>query len=338
MRYLSTVYVRNHRARVQHRRGSLIVSSPEGSQRVPLEAIDAVVVLGGAQITTQALDACVRRGVRVAALRMNGAVRFVVNGPTSGNVHLRTAQFDSVMDDTRSLAVAKAIVAAKLQNSSRVVGRWSRDEKDPLEANQLATRSSQIRERVERLAEANTANHVRGVEGDAARIYFRAVGQAVASSDLEFSGRTRRPPRDPVNALLGFCYGMLVTECIGAAESVGLDYQMGFFHRPRAGRPSLALDLAEEFRALTDRFVVSIIRRRQVGPSDFEHTPGGGVYLNDGGRTHLIEAWETHKETEVRHQLLGRSVERWALPSIQATLLARHLRGDLPAYPPFVLP
>ncbi len=338
MRYLSTVYVRNHRARVRHRRGALVVSSPEGSQRVPLEAVDALVVLGGAQITTQALDACVRRGVRVAALQMSGAVRFVVNGPTSGNVHLRTAQFDAVMDDKRSLAVAKAIVAAKLQNSGRVVGRWSRDENNPPEAERLAARGVQIRERIARLAGADTADHVRGVEGDAARIYFRAVGQAVASSDLEFAGRTRRPPRDPVNALLGFCYGMLVTECIGAAESVGLDYQMGFLHRPRAGRPSLSLDLAEEFRALTDRFVVSLVRRRQIGPGDFDRTPGGGVYLSDGGRTRLIKAWEAHKEKEISHQLLGRPVERWALPSVQATLLARHLRGDLPAYPPFVLP
>ena len=338
MRYLSTVYVRNHRARVRHRRGALVVSSPEGSQRIPLEAVDALVVLGGAQITTQALDACVRRGVRVAALGISGAVRFVVNGPTSGNVHLRTAQFDAVMDEGRSLALAKAIVAAKLQNSGSVVGRWSRDAKDPQAAERLAVRGAQIRERVGRLAGADTADHVRGVEGDAARIYFRAVGQTMASSNLEFSGRTRRPPRDPVNALLGFCYGMLVTECIGAAESVGLDYQMGFFHRPRAGRPSLALDLAEEFRALTDRFVVSLVRRRQVGPGDFDHTPGGGVYLSDDGRPRVLEAWEAHKETEIRHQLLGRSVGRWALPSVQATLLARHLRGDLPAYPPFVLP
>ena len=338
MRYLNTVYVRNHRARVQHRRGSLLVSSPDGSQRVPLEAVDALVVLGGAQITTQALDACVRRGVRVAALQMSGAIRFVVNGPTSGNVHLRTAQFEAVRDDARSLDVARAVVAAKLQNSSTVVRRWSRDEKAPVAAEELAARGEQIRERIARLAEAETGDHVRGVEGDAARIYFRAVAQAVSSSELEFSGRTRRPPRDPVNALLGFCYGMLVTECIGAAESVGLDYQMGFFHRPRAGRPSLALDLAEEFRALTDRFVVSLVRRRQIGVCDFDHTPGGGVYLSSDGRTRLLESWEAHKETEFRHQLLGRPVERWALPLVQATLLARHLRGDLPAYPPFVLP
>ena len=202
---------------------------------------------------------------------------------------LRTAQFEVVMDSMRSLAVAKSIVAAKLQTSSRVVGRWSRDEKNPVEVEQLAARGAQIWERVTRVAEVDTADHVRGVEGDAARIYFRAVGQALASSELEFSARTRRPPRDPVNAMLGFCYGMLVTECIGAAESVGLDYQMVFFHRPRAGRPSLALDLAEEFRALTDRFVVSLIRRRQIGPGDFDPMPGGGVYLSDGERKRLIE-------------------------------------------------
>ena len=338
MRYLSTVYVRNHRARVQHRRGALLVSTPEGNQRIPLEAIDALVLVGSAQVTTQALDACVRRGVRVSALQMSGAVRFVVHGTTSGNVHLRTALFHAVMNDAWSLTLSKAIVAAKLQNSRRVVERWARDEKDHAEAERLAARGAQVRERIARLDDADTANHVRGIEGDAARIYFRAVGQAVAPSDLEFSTRRRRPPRDPVNAMLGFCYGLLVTECIGAAESVGLDYQMGFFHRPRAGRPSLALDLAEELRSLTDRFVVSLIRRRQVGRESFVYTPGGGVYLTDEGRTHLIKAWEEHKEAEVLHQLFGRPIGRWALPSVQATLLARHLRGDLPAYPPFVLP
>ncbi|MXX32419.1 MAG: CRISPR-associated endonuclease Cas1 [Chloroflexi bacterium] len=338
MRYLNTVYVRDHRAQIRHRRGSLVVSSPAGSQRVPLEAVDGLVLLGGAQITTQALDACARRGVRVAALQMSGALRFVVNGPTSGNVHLRTAQFETVVDEKRSLTVAKSIVAAKLQNSRRVVGRWARDEKGADVADQLASRSTQIAARISRLAEARSANSVRGIEGDAARIYFRAMRLALASSELEFSGRTRRPPRDPINALLGFCYGMLVTECIGAAQSVGLDYQMGCFHRPRAGRPSLALDLAEELRAISDRFVVSLVRRRQIGPEDFDRSPGGAVYLSDDGRTRLLPAWEKHKESEVQHQLLRRPVERWALPSVQATLLARHFRGDLPAYPPFVLP
>ena len=338
MRYLSTVYVRDHRARVKHRRGSLLVSSPEGSQRIPLEAIDSVVMLGSGQITSQALEACVQRGVRVAALKMSGAVRFVVGAPTGGNVHLRMALYRAVADGAHALTLSKAIVAAKLQNSRKVVDRWSRDERDPDATLRLAECAEQILGRIPRLGEVDTPDLVRGIEGDAARAYFGAVAQVLSKGDLPFSLRTRRPPRDPVNAMLGFCYGLLVTEYIGAVESVGLDYQMGFFHRPRSGRPSLALDLAEELRALTDRFVVSLVRRKQVGPDSFIRTPGGGVYMTDEGRTALIKAWEAHKEEEISHSILDRRIGRWALPSVQATLLARHLRGDLPAYPPYVLP
>lgn len=338
MRYLSTAYVRDHRARVGHRRGSLVVKTPDGSQKIPLEAIDAVVLLGAAQVTSQALAACVRRGVRVTSLYLSGAVRFIVGPKTGGNVHLRSALCRAVMDADHALAISKAIVAAKIQSSRRVVARWSRDERDPSRRDDLTRRATQLGDRIPRVARADSPNLLRGIEGDAARIYFKAVGHALAETRLPFTGRSRRPPRDPVNAMLGFAYGLLVTECVGAIESVGLDYQMGIFHRPRSGRPSLALDLTEELRALTDRFVVSLVRRRQIKPDDFLSMPGGGVYLNDDGRTKLIRAWERHKETEIHHEVTGKKVGRWAIPSVQATLLARHLRGDLPAYAPFVLP
>lgn len=336
MRYLSTVYVRDHRAKVGHRRGSLIVTTAEAKQRIPLEGIDSVVMLGGGQLTSQALDACVQRGVRVTALRPSGAVRFVVGSATGGNVHLRGALYRALADEEQSLDLAKAIVAAKLQNSRKVVARWARDEKDSERSEDLARRAEQIGQRVGRLSGVKSADQVRGIEGDSARIYFRAVGQALAGSGFRFSGRNRRPPRDPVNALLGFCYGLLLTEFTGALESVGLDYQMGFFHRPRSGRPSLALDLVEELRALTDRFVVSLVRRREIGLDGFVEMPGGGVYLSDDGRTRLLGKWEKHKEEEIEHRVCDRKVGRWALPSVQATLLARYLRGDIPAYPPFV--
>ena len=337
MRYLNTVYVRNHRARVRHRRGSLVVSSPEGSQRVPLEAVDALVILGGGQITTQALDACVKRGVRVSALRKSGAIRFVVGHQTGGNVHLRTALYRAVTEPDHSLELARSIVAAKLQNSRTVLGRWARDEDDAERSDYLASRAEAVRACVARVTDASTPDHLRGIEGDAARTHFHGVSAAVALCDLQFAGRNRRPPRDPVNAMLGFCYGLLTGEYIGAIESVGLDFQMGFFHRPRSGRPSLALDLAEELRPVTDRFVVSLVRRRQLGTDDFVDMPGGAVYLTDDGRDRLIRGWEEHKETEFLHPVVGRRVGRWALPSVQATLLARHLRGDIASYPPFVV-
>ena len=337
MRYLSTAYVRSHRAKIGLRNRCLLISSPEGRQKIPLEAIDSVVMLGGGQITSQAMDLCMRRGVRVAALRRSGAIRFVIGGPTSGNVHLRMALYKAVADTGKSLALSKAIVAAKLQNSRHVVSRWARDARDGAGARELSDRAFHIRERVSRLPSVATADHVRGIEGDAARIYFRALHRALSASDLPFTARTRRPPRDPVNALLSFCYSLLVTELIGAVQSVGLDSQMGFFHRPRSGRPSLALDLAEEMRAFTDRFVVSLIRRRQVNPSCFEQVPGGAVYLTDKGRAALLSLWESHKKIDIAHTVLQKRVGRWALPNIQATLLARHLRGDLTVYPPFVM-
>ena len=337
MRYLNTVYVSQYRAKIGYRRGSLIVSCSEDKRRVPLEAIDGVVMFGGAQITTDAMAACVQRGVRVAALHRSGKIRFVVGGPTSGNVHLRTALYKAMTDEDHSLILSRLIVAAKLQNSRRILDRWSRDEPNPVVASRLAKRAEQILERVHRLRNATSPDHVRGIEGDAARTYFKAMSIALEDSYLEFISRNRRPPRDPVNAMLGFCYGLLVTEFVGAIDAVGMDHQLGFFHRPRSGRPSLALDLAEELRPLTDRFVVTLIRRRQVGPNSFTRTPGGAIYMSDEGRADLIKVWESHKEANLYHPVLGRQVARWSLPSIQATLLARHLRGDLPSYPPFIL-
>ncbi len=337
MRYLNTLYVQHHQAKVRHRRGSLLLSSPDGSQRVPLEAVDGLILLGSGQITTQALEACVRRGVRVAALKKGGSVRFVVGPATGGNVHLRTALYETVSSKPRSLELSKAVVAAKVQTCRKVIDRWSRDEKDLEIAQQLKARARELGYRIARVTEAQTPNHVRGVEGDAARLYFGGLKRALARSAFQYSERTRRPPRDAVNALLSFCYGLLVTEFIGALEAVGLDYQMGFFHRPRSGRPSLALDLCEELRPVTDRFAVSLLRRRQLGSHSFESTPGGAVYLSDQGKGDLIPLWERHKDSELYHNLLGRSVGRWALPSIQATLLARYLRGDLPTYPPYVM-
>lgn len=335
VRYLNTVYVGDNRAKISRSKGSLIVATERGKERVPLNGIDGVVIIGGGQATTDALAACADNGVRVAVLRRSGALRFVVGPPRSGNVHLRISQVERAIDKSKGLELARLFVAAKLQNSRRVVLRWGRDG-DPLLERRLSRRAEVIGERLARVSSTGTGDQLRGVEGDAARAHFAAMGSVLADEPLRFEQRNRRPPRDPVNAMLGFCYGLLVTEIVGALDAIGLDPQIGYLHETRSGRPALALDMAEEFRPLADRFVVGMVRRRQIAIESFTVTPGGGTYLTDAGRSQVIKTWEKYKNDATPHRVLGRPVERWGLPLVQATLLARHLRGDLPMYPPFV--
>ncbi len=336
MRYLSTVYLAGYGGKLTRAKGSLVFARDGLKQRIPLDGIDAIVILGAAEVTVDALAACANEGVRVAALKRSGALRFSVQPPQGGNVQLRVAQAEAALDESRTLQLAKTFVAAKLQSCRRVVLRWARDE--PLRASSFLTEwSDTIARRLERLPSAATGDQVRGIEGDAARAYFAAMGHVLSDGPFPFLARNRRPPRDPVNAMLGFCYGLLVTEVEGAVQAAGLDHQVGFLHRARSGRPSLALDMTEELRPLADRFVVRLLRRRELSPTDFVVTPGGACFLGDDARSRVIRYWEHDKAVLVPHAVMRRPVERWTLPTVQATLLARHLRRDLPAYPPFVL-
>lgn len=337
MRYLNTVYVRSHRARINRSKGSLLIRSDDTTTRVPLEGIDGVVLVGGATMTLDAIAACVERGVRVSVLRRSGAVRWVAGPPVSGNVALRRAQCRASDNGDVCLDLSQRFVAGKLQNSLRVASRWARDS-DRDREKLIGQRTDLIADRIGRLPSAPSLDHVRGIEGDAARAHFQCVGLVLDGTGFHFTARSRRPPRDPVNAMLGFCYGLVLTETIGGLEAVGLDPQIGFLHGDRSGRPALALDLVEEFRPMVDRFVVGLFRRRQVGSDHFTITPGGGTYLSDEGRASLFERWEEDKNKVIHHRVLAREVDRWALPGIQATLLARYLRGDIDVYPPFVIP
>ena len=333
----STVYAVEHRSRIKYSKGSLTVSTPDASRRIPLEAVDAVVMFAG-QITTDAISECVRRRIRVSVLTRGGRIKFVVGGATSGNVHLRVAHHEAVSDRTKAIETARAIVAAKIRNSASVLGRWARDHSDSSISSELQDRSDLVKGRIGMVALAPDRDTLRGIEGDTARIYFHSLATVLDTSGFAFGGRTRRPPRDPVNAALSFCYGLLTTETAGACDAIGLDPQIGFLHQAlRAGRPSLALDLTEELRALTDRFVVSALRLGRITPEHFSYTHGGGCYMTDSGRRTLLSLWEEHKNAYFDHALLDRPVQRWAIPTTQATLMARWLRGDLPGYPPFLL-
>ena len=336
---MTAVYVTDHRARIGLERNALVlVGSDRRRLRVPMNEIDTVVLASNAQISTAAMAACVDRGVRVTALRRNGAVRFSVVGGTNGNVLLRVAQVRHADDPERAAALARTIVAGKLRNSGAMLRRWASDARRT-PAKRLSSLAEQVDSRVSALSRARGGDAIRGVEGDVARTYFKGMGIHLEDriAELEFTVRSRRPPRDPVNAALGFAYGLVAGEVRGAIEAVGLDPQIGFLHGLRPGRPSLALDLVEELRPIVaDRLVVRSFARRQLSRRDFMTAAGGACYFTDDGRKKFLGLYDADRDRVVHHRLLDREVRRAALPLVQAMLMARHLRGDLPTYAPYV--
>ena len=335
-RYLNTVYVVDYETKLHLRKGSLTASTPSGQHRIPMNAVEAVMMFNG-QITTNAIAECVARGIRVSVLKRSGRIQFMAGGATTGNVHLRIAQVDASRDEDIARRVASIIVAAKVSNSASLTRRWSTDAQAAGTASKATEATEKLVSVVNDIDPHMDRDSLRGMEGDAARTYFGCMASHLKGTGWLFSGRNRRPPRDPVNALLSFCYGMLATEYTGACDAVGLDPQIGFLHQAlRPGRPSMALDLMEEARPLADRFVVSVLMRKQVSLDCFETSLGNACYLTEDGRKVILDLWEQDKNREFVHPLLMRKVARWALPTIQATLMARWLRGDLPDYPPFL--
>jgi len=340
VRILNTLYVDQHGSRVGVRRGSVLVHRRDGTKaKVPMNAIDGIVLTARVQPSGELLAECTRRGIRVAALSRTGRIRFLVGGPTGGSVHLRVAQHAAVADVVQRHEIARALVAGKLQNCRRMIIRWSWDA-GPSVRRLLNAIRSVVEERLRNLDGASDGDRIRGIEGDGTRRYFRALALHLGGmgTGLSFTGRTRRPPRDPVNALMSVTYGLVVAEVVGALDAVGLDPQVGFLHAVRSGRPALALDLLEELRpSVADRFVVRMVARRRVRIDDFIVAAGGACYLSDEARPKVLDAYEEFKTEVVPHLLLDRDIPRASLPLTQATLMARHLRGDLPSYPPYVM-
>lgn len=338
MRILSVLYVDTHGTRVSAHHQALELRRERALVgRYPLEGLESVILTGRVEITSDALDRCTRAGVRVGAISASGRVRFVVGGPRRGNVLLRIAQVQH-LDTPAGLGLARNFVAGKIQNQRRLVQRWRWDDTG-LTRFTLNAQLAILDARLNALTAAPTGDHVRGLEGDATRRYFKALGAHLHHSrcPLGFQQRSRRPPRDEVNALLGYLYGLITIEAVGALDAVGLDPQVGYLHQPRPGRPSLALDLIEEFRPVAERFAVGLLTRRRIGAEHFQQLPGGAYSLTDEGRRHLLAEYEQHKTAQVVHPLTGQMLPRAALPAVQATLLARTIRGDLPAYPPYVM-
>jgi len=338
-KHLNTLFVTTDRAYVAKEGEAVVVRAPDDDRklRVPIHMLHSIVCFGTVRLSPRAMALCASRGVSVSHHTTTGKLLARVVGFTPGNVLLRRAQFRAAEDANLSLDVARAIVQGKLHNCRVLLRRAVRDHGD--EANRLGSAATVLRRTLVKAGVAEDLDVLRGLEGDAARAYFECLPTLIRSNDerLQFEKRSRRPPLDPLNAMLSFAYAILCADVRSACESVGLDGQVGFLHSLRSGRPALALDLMEELRPIiADRVVLSLVNRGQVDGDDFEYQPSGAVRMKEGARKVFLQEYQRRKTEALMHGFLGEKVTLGFVPFLQARLLGKALRGELDGYPPFL--
>jgi CRISP-associated protein Cas1 len=337
---LNTLYVQTSGAYLHLDHETLKVEiDKELRLQVPLHHLGSLVLFGEVMVSPGLLGRCAQDGRPVTWLSRSGRFLGRLEGPVSGNVLLRRAQHQALDSPHRTLEVARNLVAGKLKNQRQVILRSARETDDPEDHKLLSHTAHLLGEILLQLPAVTDLDILRGMEGDAARHYFAGFSYMILADRETFaiSGRTRRPPLDPTNAGLSFLYALLLNDCVAGAQGVGLDPQMGFLHALRPGRPSLGLDLMEEFRPiLADRLALTLINRRQLTADDFERRVGGAVLLSEAGRKKVVVAYQERKQEEVFHAGVQQRMPLGLAPHIQARLLARHLRGELTAYAPYL--
>ncbi len=309
----------------------------ETSKKFPIHLFESIVCFGKVNATGPLMGFCGRKGVPISFLSENGRFLARVDGPVRGNVLLRREQYRAADDKDRSLAIAKSVLIGKIGNTRAVLMRSARDNPDAA-PEILSGVVKYLARTTEELKRAASTDILRGLEGDAAQSYFGVFNNMILSQKEEFTfeGRSRKPPMDRVNAMLSFVYSLLAHDIASALEGVGLDPAVGYLHKERPGRPSLALDIMEEFRTWqVDRLVLSLINLKQVKPEGFEKSESGAVLMDDVTRKAVIKAWQRRKQDELIHPFLGEKMQIGLIPHIQARLMARHIRGELEVYPPF---
>lgn len=317
----------------------VVLEKSEKVGQYPLHNLEGIVTFGYTGASPGLMAACARRQIALTFLDPHGHYLGTVNGETRGNVLLRREQYRRADTDAGCVPFARSFLTGKLFNARWVLERTLRDHRERVDAGRLTAASGALWNSLKALDTAATTEALRGIEGEAAAQYFSVFDDLILQQkdSFYFRGRNRRPPTDKVNALLSFVYVLLARECASALESVGLDPYVGFLHTDRPGRASLAMDLLEELRApVADRFVLGLINLRQVSDKGFERQDSGAVYLTDAQRKAVLTAWQAHKQEVITHPYLGEKVEWGLIPFSQALLLARTLRGDLDAYPPFL--
>lgn len=311
----------------------------ETKLRVPLHHLGGIVVFGNVLVSPALMHRLADSGQSLVLLDTNGRFKARLEGPVSGNILLRQGQHARAGDPVFALAVARACIAGKIRNARQVLLRGAREAKATDEEAMLSRRADDLVAALRGLPGCADLDTLRGLEGEAARQYFAGLNLVVrpdARPAFVMDGRTRRPPRDRMNALLSFLYAMLMNDCRSALEAVGLDPQLGFLHAVRPGRAALALDLMEEFRPVVDRLALTLVNRGQVAAGDFTMHEGGAVTLSESGRKAVVVAYQEKKQEMLSHPLLEQPVGIGFLPLLQARFLARTIRGDMESYLPFL--
>jgi CRISPR-associated protein Cas1 len=316
-----------------------IIIDEEAIGRVPLHNLEAICTYGYQGASPALMAACVERDIAITFLTSSGRFRARVIGPSRGNVVLRKTQYRISDDEKESAKIARHFLVGKIYNAKWTLERMTRDHALRIDVEKFKSKSAYLTESIHQLMMVDDLEVLRGIEGNAASVYFALMDDMILQQkeDFFFRGRNRRPPLDNVNALLSFVYTLLASDVGAALETVGLDAYVGFLHRDRPGRMSLALDMMEELRGVyADRFVLSLINKKQVQASDFLKKESGAVIMKDEARKEILQLWQKKKEEQITHPYLKEKISWGLVPHAQAMLLARFLRGDLDAYPVFL--
>ena len=337
---LNTLYVTAEGASLHKDHLAAVVRVGDAERmRMPLLHLQGIVCFGPVWVSPELMAAIAERGGHVSFVHPSGRFLARAEGVPGGNVLLRRAQYRAADDPTRTLEFARSFVLGKIHNQRELLLHAARDS-DGSRREALQDTADQLRPRLSEAERANGLDSIRGIEGIAARDYFSALPQLVRRNGdaFAFEGRSRRPPRDRINAMLSFGYALLLQDCAAACAGAGMDPAVGYLHEDRPGRLGLALDLMEELRApVVDRLVLALVNRGQIGPDDVMQDESEGWQLTKAGRRTFIAAYQESRAVEIQHAFLARQVEWGKVPSIQAMLVARTLRNDLDRYPPFIV-
>ena len=321
--------------------GENVVANREGSvvARYPLHTLQSIVSFSYSGASPALMGACAEKKIGLAFCSPRGRFLARVSGSAQGNVLLRRMQYRVADDPMQSCRIAKNMIFGKVYNARWSIERMRRDHAMRIDEERFAAVSARLQGLLPQIAEETTLDSLRGLEGIGAAAYFSVLDDMIlqGKETFFFHERSRRPPMDAFNALLSFAYVLLAHDCASALESVGLDAYVGYLHRDRPGRESLALDLMEELRpCLADRFVLTLINNRIIKADSFEFRESGAVVLTDDGRRTFVQKWQERKKETITHPYLEEKVPWGLVPYVQSLLLARYLRGDLDGYPPFL--